>query len=266
MKLRKIISLFAATSILAMSLASCERSPEKLMEKANKKLTRLDYTVEVDIDYTAKDSLIAPLFEELEKNDTKLHFEGDNVSIENRTSISYEGGDTEFYSSYTVVDGMVYASSGYTVSDGSNLNKLKAEISDEEKETLIEKAGLIIDVGIEDFATVTLDKLDGEHCLICTDASSDLNVLLERIMISQLQNTADSVGVKNVRMVIVLDGGKIDTVSLECEYDVTLYTYNYSVEAEFELEYDYDDFVKVKAPANAGEYPYSTFDDILNTL
>lgn len=264
MKLRKIISLITATSIIVLSLASCSKTPESLMEKANKKLTRLDHTVEVNVDYTAKEQGMQTLFEELENVNTTLFFSGDSVSIENNTTMNTVAGEATFFNNCVLIDGKVYASSGYKIATGGNLNKLKQEITDEQKQTLVEKAGMIIGIDIEDFADVTLDKRDGEYYLTCTDASEELNIRLEKLMIAQLQDAVETVSVKNARMVIEIDGGKLDTVTVKCDYGITLYGAVYSVEAEFELEYDYDDYFKVEAPSDANEYHYTEFDKILN--
>ena len=266
MKFKKIISLITATSILALSLASCGKTPESLMEKANKKLDRLDHTVELGVDYTAKEQEMQTLFEELENVNTKLFFSGDSVSIENRTSMNTVAGETTFFNDCVMIDGMVYASSGYKTPTGGNSNKLKQEITDEQKQTLLEKTGLIIGIGIENFADVTLDKIDGEYLLTCTGAYEELNIRLEKLMASQLQDAVEKVSVKNVRMNVEIEDGKIDTVTVKCDYSVVLKGTTYSVEAEYELEYDYDDYFKVEAPSDANEYHYTEFDKILNTL
>lgn len=266
MKLRKIISLITATSILVLSLASCSKTPESLMEKANKKLTRLDHTIEVSVDYTSKEQGMDTLFEELENVDTKIYFSGDSVNIENGMTMNTVAGETTFFNSCVVIDGMAYSNSGYRTPTGGNSNKLKLEITDEQKQTLIEKAGFIIGIGIDDFSLVTLDKIDGEYILICTGAYEELNIRLEKLMVSQLQDAVEKVSVKNVHMNVEIEDGKLDTVELKCDYTITLYGTAYSVEAEFELEYDYDDRVSVKTPDDAAEYSYSEFDIILNTL
>ena len=272
MKLKKIISLITATSILALSLASCanatteSNTPKGLIDNANKKLERLDHTVEVKVDYNAKEQEINSLFDELENVDTKLLFDGDSISIENNTTMNTVAGETTFFNNCVLIDGMAYANSGYRTPQGGNSNNLKVEITDEQKQTLVEKAGLIIGIGIDDFETVTLDKQGEEYYVICTNATVDLNIQLEKLLISQLQNSADSVGVKNACMTVEIEDGKFDTVTVKCDYSVVLKGTTYSVEAEYELEYDYDEKLSVKAPSNANEYSYSEFDKILNTL
>ena len=158
MKLRKIISLITATSVLVLSLASCSKTPESLVEKANKKLTRLDHTVEVEVDYTSKEQGMDTLFEELENVNTKIFFSGDSVSIENGMTMNTVAGETLFFNDYVMIDGMVYANSGYKTPTGGNSNKLKLEITDEQRQTLIEKAGLIIGIDIDDFSDEILEK------------------------------------------------------------------------------------------------------------
>lgn len=266
MRLKRIISIIVALSVLIFSLFSCAKTPEGLIEKADKKLARNDYTVEVEVEYIADNQGIAGLFDQLDSGETAIMYDGDNVKIEQRSSINYGEGNTDFYGNYVIIDGTVYSNSGYTSALGNSFNKVKADISDEEKISLIEKAGVIIGIGIEDFATVNLEKRDGEYQILCSEAKTDLNIRLENILILQMQGEVESVEVNNARMIIEIDDGKYDTVRLLCDYNVKLSSQTYSVNAEFELEYDYDDHIRITMPGDAYEYNDTEFENILNTL
>ena len=265
MKLKRIISLGMA-AVLAISLTSCAKTPESLIEKADKKLERGKYTVEVDIDYTASDKAISGVLEQLEGSDTKLYFDGEDVLVEQRMAIDYGEGDTSFFGNHVIVDGTVYSDSGYTVSGVGNTVKQRASITDGQKKELIEKAGVVIGVGIENFSAATLDKIDGEQIITCTGADEELSIRLENILLSQLEGAAESVGVSNVRMLIEIDDGRYESVKVICDYSIVLSSKTYSVKAEFELEYDYDDYVRVIAPNNASEYGFTDFESILDTI
>lgn len=265
MKLKKIIGLTVAAA-LAISLTSCAKTPESLIEKADKKLGRSTYTVEVDIDYTAGDKEMSGILDQLEGAETKLYFDGEDVFIEQRMTLDYGEGSTEFFGDHVIVGDTVYSHSGYTISGGGNTQKRMTAITDEQREALIEKAGIVIGIGIEDFSTVTLDKTDGDHFITCTGADEELNIMLENILVSQFEGVAQSIAVSNVRMLVEIEGGRYDTVSLTCDYGIVLSSKTYSAKAEFELEYDYDGHSKVKVPGNVNEYDPADFNSILNTI
>lgn len=265
MKLKRIISLGMA-AVLAISLTSCAKTPESLIEKADKKLERGKYTVEVDIDYTASDKAISGVLEQLEGSDTKLYFDGEDVLVEQRMTIDYGEGSTSFFGNHVIVDGTVYSDSGYTVSGGGNTVKQRASITDGQKKELIEKASVIGGIGIDDFASSETLKRDGDRVILSTGAGEELKARLEKIMISELSDTAEKVGVKDAKLTIELDGKKYDTVTLICDYEITMSGLTYTVRAEYELEYDYDERVDITAPQNPYEYSEMELEKILGTL
>lgn len=268
MKLKKIICIVIALSVLGLSFTSCGKlkEPEDLIEKADNNLTRLAHSVELEFDYVAEDDSVADLFDQLDGGETVIHFDGDDAKIEQRMSMKYGEDNADFFGNYVIKDGTVYANSGYTYAGTTSYNKVKADVSDEERTSLIEKAGAIIGVGIENFAFVSCEKIDGEYIIQCTEATNDLNIKLEKTLIAQFEDADVSVKVENARMIIEIDDGKYDTVRVMCDYEVTLYSQTYNVGAMYELEYDYDDKVKISKPDDAYAYGDSLFENILNTL
>ncbi len=268
MKLKKIVCIVIVLSILAFCFASCvnTKTPENLIEKADKNLASLEHSVEVDIDYVAEDKSVADMFDQLDGGETVIYFDGDDAKIEHRLSIKYGEENADFFGNYIIKDEIIYANSGYTYAGNSSFNKVKADISDEERTSLIEKAGVIIGIGISDFASVSCEKIDGEYFIQCSEATNELNIKLEKALVAQFEDAAALVKVKNARMNIEIDDGKYDTICITCDYEVTLYSETYVVGAEYELEYDYDKYIKVTKPDDAYEYNDSSFENILDTL
>lgn len=266
MKVGKIVSLILILSLLASALFSCAKSPEKLTGKADAVLAKKTHVIEVDVDYTVESTAVSGIFDQLERREVKLLVDGDKVAIDDRMSISYSGGDSEFVNTYIIIGGIVYMDMRYTSKEGSNSTKGKSEISNADALSLKEKASVISGIGIDDFASSETLKRDGDRVILSTGAGEELKARLEKIMISELSDTAEKVGVKDAKLTIELDGKKYDTVTLICDYEITMSGLTYTVRAEYELEYDYDERVDITAPANPSEYSEMELDIILGTI
>ncbi|MBQ7343588.1 MAG: hypothetical protein IJW53_02350 [Clostridia bacterium] len=266
MKLRKILSLILIPSLLASALFSCARTPESLTEKADKALSNKAHVIEVGVDYTVDNEAISAIFDQLERREVKLLVDGDKTAIEDRMSISYSGGETEFVNSYVVIGGIIYMDMKYTSAEGSNSTRGKSEVGYEDAVSFKEKASVIGGISYEDFLSSEVTKRDGDREILSTGAGEELKVRLENIIISALSGAAEKVKVKDARLTVELDGKKYETVTLVCDYDITMSGYTYTVTAEYELEYDYDEHVDITAPANPSDYPDMELETILRTL
>ena len=266
MKLRKVLSLIITLTLCASALISCAKTPESLTEKADKTLSKKAHVIEVDIDYTVEDKTIAAMFSQLETKEVKLFVDGDKLAIESNMSIDLGEGKNVFTNTYVIVDGVVYMDMRYTTPSGSNSTKGKSSISDEKVALLKEKASIIGGIGIDDFTNVGVEKLDGEKVIVCTGIGDEVKARLESIIISELSGTADKVKAKDAWLTVELDGKRYDTVTLVCNYEITMSGFTYTVTAEYELEYDYDERVNITAPVNPSEYSDLELDNILGTL
>ena len=131
---------------------------------------------------------------------------------------------------------------------------------------LKQKASIIGGIGIEDFESAELEKLDGDKVIVCTGIDDEVKAKLESIIIYELSGAADKVRAKDASLTVELDGKKYDMVTLVCEYEITMSGYTYTVTAEYEIEYDYDERVNITAPTNPSEYSDLELDNILGTL
>jgi hypothetical protein len=265
MKVGKIVSLILILSLLASALFSCAKSPEKLTEKADAILEKKAHVIDVDIDYTVENATLSEMFSQLGTKEVKLFVDGDKLAIESSMSIDLGSGKNAFNNTYVIAGGVVYMDMMYTTPSISNSTKGKSPISDEQAALLKQKASIIGDIGIEDFESAEFKKLDGDKVIICNGVCDEVKARLESIMISELSGTAEKVGAKDVRLTIELDGKRYDTVTLVCEYEITMSGFSYTVRAEYELEYDYDERVNITAPNNLSEYSDIELDNILGT-
>jgi hypothetical protein len=262
--MRKIISLVLVAAIFILSVTSCTPSPDKLLNKAESANSNLPHTVEVEIDYTCNDSTVAGIFEQLENSKTKVYYKDGNVIAENELSISVGNDNYSFKYIYTLVGEVLYVNNSYT--DGKNpavTQKSKALISADQKQALLDELTVVGGISASDFSEISVSKSLGEATVICSGVSEEKQIAIEKALISQLESTLGSVKATSVEMKIELDGGKYDSVTIVCEYDITLNDKLYSIGMEVELDYDYDEYFRIIIPENPEEYTSVDIDTLL---
>lgn len=254
MKITKIVSLILAMALLLSSLTACSRTADELVEKADKVLGKRPYVIEIDIDYRTNDQKVAGIFDQLERSETVMYFKDGNLRARNDLSIDYGDGDTQFISTYTVVDGILYLNLNYTTDGVTRDVKSKAQIDSDKKAELENKLSLVGGIAAFDFSDVTLVRDEDEYEIVCRGISDEKQIEIEKLLVSQLESTVDSVKATDVKMVIELDGGKYDVVTVYAEYSIVIKGETYSVGMTVELEYEYDAKFDVTVPADASEY------------
>lgn len=267
MKRTKIISLILASvllvGVLIVSLTVGIKTPEEVVQRAEKVLTKKPYVIEMEVEYTASSIDISGIFEELGTNETTVFFKDGNFRAHNSMSIDYGEGDNEYNSVYTAIDGTLYVNHKYTFANIKRDIKSKAEITAEQSEELLLELLIVGAPKIEDFSEVELTKVDGDRVIVCRGASEDKYVALEEALISQLEGTSDSVKLTSVEMTVELDGKKYDTVTVSCLYEVVISGERYVVGMTVTLDYDYDEYVEIRVPDDAIEYDDVDIENLL---
>ena len=258
MKRVKIIFLILASvllvSVLIIALSAGAKTPEGLIQRAEKVLTKKPYVIEMQIDYSASSIDVSGIFDQLGTNETTVFFKDGNFRAHTGMTINYGEGDNLFSSVYTAVDGTLYVNHKYTFANVKRDIKSKAEISSEQSADLVENLLIVGMPKIEDFSEVELTKVDGDRVIVCRGASEDKYVALEAALISQLEGTSERVKLTSVEMTVELDGKKYDTVTVSCLYEVVISGESYVVGMTVTLDYDYDEYVDIRVPDDAIEY------------
>jgi hypothetical protein len=263
MRLNRIISFTVALVLILSCLTSCAKTPEQLVENAEAALASRPYAVEVDIDFDVQSDVISGIFDEIERQEIALYFDGDRFKAVNDQRINYGSGEATFLSTYTVVDGVLYVALDYTMLGASDSIRSKALINGEKREELENKLSLVGGLSLSDFSSVVGKKVDGDHVIVCTEISDDGRVLLEKMLVSQLESASELVKAKDATMTVEIDGGKYDSVIVRCDYDVTMSGKTYTVGMTVELEYDYDERFDVSVPADPDGYDDVNIDNLV---
>lgn len=263
MKISKIVSLLLIAALLLSSLTACNLTAEQIVEKADKALEKRAYVLEIDIDYRTEDQEISTIFDQLERSETVMYFKNGNVIARNDLAINYGEGDTTFISTYTVVDGVLYLNLSYTADGVTRDVKSKAVIDADKQTQLEDKLSLVGGIGVFDFSNVTLSRDEDEYDIVCRGISDDKRIEIEKLLISELESTAESVRATDVKMVVEIENGKYDTVTVFAEYSIVVSGKTYSVGMTVELEYEYDEKFDVSVPADASEYLDADIDSLI---
>ena len=263
MKYSRIISVILAVVLILSTLTSCARTPEELVAKADKALDKKPYTVEIEVDYYSSNNTVSGIFEQLERLDSIVYVDGKNIKAVSDLSIN--DGDTEnrFLNVYTLIDGIVYLYTDYHTGAYKQEFKNKAEIDEDNTHLLMNNIFIVGDISIADFSTVTLEKRDGETVIVCRGVSESRLIALEKAMANQMESTTEGIKAGNVEMLIEIDGGKYDTITVKCDYTVTIQGVKYPVSMSVELEFDYDERFEITSPTDANEYSYVNIDQML---
>ena len=263
MKHTRIISVFLALVLILSTLTACSRTPEELVANADKALSKKPYTVEIEVDYYSANSTVSGIFEQLERLDSNVYVDGKDIKAVSDLSIN--DGDTEnrFLNVYTVKDGVVYLYTEYHTGEYKQEFKNKAVTDEANTKLLMNDIFIIGDISIADFSTVTLEKRDGENVIVCTGVSESRLISLEKALAKQMESTSEGIKADKVEMTIEIDGGKYDTITVKCDYTVTIQGVKYPVSMSVELEFDYDERFEITSPADAHEYSYVNIDQML---
>ena len=251
MKTTKILALLMAIATLLCALTSCGLTPASAIAKAEKALAEAPYKIKMEMDLTCADKTYASIFEAMNTKMT-MFVDGDNFQM----GLSMSGVDV----TVTYVDGTAY----YSMSAYGQSVRQKVTLTEEQKAEFMEKNGASVGVDAVDFSSLSMTKdEDGDKIITCTELpEAALNELIESTL-GDMATDGISMTAKDVKMIVELDDGKYDTVTLTLTYVMTVAGQTVEIGAVIELEYDYGDDAKtVTAPKDASSYQTADYEDI----
>ena len=105
--------------------------------------------------------------------------------------------------------------------------------------------------------------IDGERVVLCTGISEEMQISLEKAIISQLENTAQSVKATDIEMKIKFDGKRYDSITVDCDYEIVFDGNRYQLGMTVEFDFDYDEYFDIVIPADVSEYESRDIDQII---
>ena len=266
MILKKIGALFLCAIMLLSALASCSKTPDSMIEKANKKLERKPYVMEVDLDFSSDDEVMSLIFEQLGRNETKVYVKDGRIRAVNEQYIDYGDGDDGFITSYTFIDGVLYHEITHVSGIASRTVKNKGEFSSDRMRSVLMELCIFGGLTKDMFSDVSEAKNEDERLIVCKDATSEAKFILESAIVNLLdaEGVIKTVKANDIRYVIAVEGGKYESMTVVCDYTVTIGESTAAVRMEAEIEFDYDERFSIEIPDDVFDYTDADMNEIIN--
>lgn len=250
---------------LALAFVSCEQTPEKLLEKAEKKLENAPYTVEISYDYSCNDKVMEQALKAMEDMDIVVQVDGEDLKMDMDFSMSTMGVTISTKVDYVAVDGILYASAHASAMGQSQVTKQKATIPPEEMGGLTNDLAGTGDITFSDFETVEMVETEDGYKITCSGISEDALAVLTESTKDQMSGVASNVKISfgDIKLFYEVEDGKIDTMVLSCTYTMNISGTAYQIDMRIEMDYDYDQPVSISAPADADKYTEVTYSDMM---
>ena len=242
LKFRKIIGAFLILTLLVCSLASCKKTPEKLIDKADKALENTAYVVDVKVEYSSEDDGMESAIAAFSKPSMKIYVDGDKFY--GRMDINFDG--MKNYVSYTYVDGTLYTE----WREDSETVQNKQQLGDADKSTLTESYGAGANISPDDFEKVSVKSSGKVSVITCETIKDDALIALVNSIESEFEAAefnADA-ALKNAKLEIEVENGKYNVTTLTCLFYITTPVDTYSVEMNYSCKFDYDTKFEIVAP------------------
>lgn len=251
MKITKIVSVFLVLALVFGCLFSCganEPDPVELIKKANEKIDNSPYSIEMDMSFKTENAKYKDTLAAMSVKDVEIDVNGNNFNMDMDLTVS--GIETDMV--YTVYDGVLYVNMVLSAYGQTQSVKKKAALTDEQIKKFMGTNGVDSDLDIEDFEEYSLTKEENTYVITCQGVTDELNEILKD-KVSSLAGEAQ-LTVSGVRYKVEIEDGKYDSITLSCDYTMTVESETIEFTMITEIDYDYDKDVKINAPADAAQY------------
>lgn len=253
-------ALIVAISLIASCLFSCEiifgTDPTEAINGAEAALKSAPYTVDMGILFESEDEEMQAVIDSFASPVIKLKADGDDLYM----TMSLKLEDRKASTTYTLIDGTVYAEYYEQTDKGDKTEKEKFNCTAEMKEEIIDELGSDANLRYDDFSESVARKVNGVTVITCTNIKSDALRGVVEMLKEKLEGINAAVAVRDANLAIQIKDGKYDVSIFKCTYVITTETQVYSISMTYASQFDYASDVVITAPADADEYDSVEFD------
>ena len=247
-------------ALILCSFASCK--------KKNKDDDKIDvpYAINVEIEYFCDSPDVIEIFNQLGNVVIRASHNGDNMRLDRDMSIDDGKEVVSFTEAYVILDGDVFAEMSYSTPNKASTVKNRSEITLDEAERLYNEITVFGGVKRSHFSDATTESGSKRTVETCKTITEDGKVALEKMLLGELEGSAERVKAKSGEMITVFDGDKYVTREIKCVFDVTFDKNVYSVEVVATLDYDYENVDEIAYPDDIEDYVGVKIDKILGDM
>jgi hypothetical protein len=250
---KKIIAFVMILALLCAMLTSCSEA-ESLLRKADNFLEDEPYTMTFEVGFESDDPKLNKAFSDFDM-EIPVTVDGKNISMD--MSMRYNGYNAN--AKIIVYDMVMYCD----ITAGRQNAKVKADISDSQYDTLMIDSGAQMPLEIDDFADITVSRMNGKEIITCKNVSQrGLRILNEKIE-DNVKSLDGEAKVSDVKFVITLNDGKYEYMSFVCLYKINVDDEIYDIKIKMSADFSYEDAKKITKPSDASKYEEMSFDDLM---
>lgn len=257
--MKKIISVVLLIAMIAMStclFASCEAvTAASAIEQADKALAEAPYTVTMSMDFECDNAEMNAIFDAMTM-EFPITVDGNNMKMNMSLDIM-EGVSTSI--NMTVVDKVLY----YDMDVMGQAMKMKATLNEEQYKEFLEDNNTEMPVTPENFATLTLETVDGKQVITCSGITDEGLTELNKVLSDSLTAMGADAAVGDISFVLTIADGKYESMALTASYSITVAGETYNVAMTSNAKYSYENVSPITAPADADKYTEMDYDDLL---
>ena len=220
-----------------------------------------EYVATIRIKYATNDNKMKAAIDALGTPTTTLTVNGDNMKLESSAVID----DVSVCNDYTYLDGVLYQAKTVTVGDKSISSYERAQMSADQTEQFVSKAGPGASIGMGDF--LVHDKLtstSGDTVTYeCSDMIDESRDSLCDIISQSFAAMGATVRIDSASYQLETRNGRNHSSVLSCDFVITVDGVNYELTLHLYYDYNYDADANVSAPENADTYKEVSFEEIV---
>ena len=224
------------------------------MEQANAATMATPYILNSSMKFSSDNAEMNQIFSAMTM-EYPIVVNGNNVSIDMSMDM---GEGVKLNMLMTMVDQVLY----YDMDVAGTAVKMKCALTDEQMKDFVADNGAEMPVSPEEFGNMTMDKKDNTYTIAFEDLSEEGKKTLDDMIGESLEAGATAT-MKNLSYVMTITDGKFETMTLACEYTMSVQEMNVTVKMDMAFEYEYENVPEIKAPADAADYQEVPYDQIV---
>jgi hypothetical protein len=268
--MKRIIALVLCVVFVAFSLASCEllggesvtvdEAKAAFAEAIEALASEDSYKSETKIEFVTENEEMSSLIESVGGNGITVWRDGDNFKAEYAAVI----GDKDVKISYVLVEDKLYRDILLYVGDDRVVfGQECADFSEGDKSTVLRDAGAGVGISLDDFENITPSLSKGKLTISATGIDKSAADSLVNILKGRFSGSGASVIISDdIGYSAVIEGGKISSTSISCNYTVIIGGETYVLDAVITESYTYTK-VSVSAPSGAANYTEVDLDKLI---
>ena len=238
---KRLTALFLLVMVLCGCLASCINPNQGGNSQTDK------YVASIRIKYATNDDKMKAAVDAIGAPTAALSVVGEDIRLVTNAAVNSVSVSNE----YIYIGGTLYNEKSVTVGDKSITERKCATMNQDQRASLISKAGPGADIGIDDFLSQDKTSSGNLETYVCTDITDESRESLCAVFSEQFGGLNAIVRISDVSYQLEIIDGRNNSSVLSCNFVITMDGVDHEVTMHLYYDYDYDAKIDISAPQDA---------------